>query len=428
MDDATSVGSTTFPGTSRPGERAATESVAVEVPVTAGELAALREAVEASLPAFLADLEALVSIDCGTHTKAGVDAVGRHVAATLAAMGGSVAVSPSAEYGDSLAATFPGDPARPRVLLLAHMDTVFDEGTAAKRPFRIADGRATGPGVADMKAGLLAGIHALAAVHAVARRDLGTVVYLANADEEIGSPSSTALIRASAEAADVALVLECARASGAIVSSRKGTVDLRIRVTGRAAHAGVEPEKGRSAILEAAHLVSALHAIPDAFTTVTCNVGVIAGGTRPNVVAADAVLHVDLRAETGAELDAALAAVRAIAAAPVVPDVRVEVEVESGWRPMEKSPAAARLADRARALAAAMGFSLEDVGTGGASDGNTTAGMGVPTLDGLGPIGGLDHAPGEYVEVDSIVPRTVLLAALILAISRDPAFAPAGAA
>ena len=392
--------------------------------VTKRELVALREAVEAAYPALLADLEALVSIDCGTHTKAGVDAVGRHVAATLAAMGGRVAVSPSDDLGDSLAATFAGDPARPRLLLLAHMDTVFDEGTAAARPFRIEAGRALGPGVADMKAGLLAGIHALAAVRAVAGGDLGTIVYLANADEEIGSPSSTDLIRAWARESDVALVLECARASGAIVSSRKGTYDLRLRVTGRAAHAGVEPEKGRSAILEAAHLVGELHALPGRFRTVTCNVGVISGGTRPNVVAAEAVLDVDLRAETGAELDAALDAVRALAASPAVPDVVVGVEEVSGWRPMEKSAEAARLADHARTLAAAMGFALEDVGTGGASDGNTTAGMGVPTIDGLGPIGGLDHAPGEYVEVDSIVSRTTLLAALMLAISRDPDFAP----
>ena len=396
--------------------------------VTHAELDAIRGAVEAAYPAFLADLEALVSIDCGTHTKAGVDEVGRHVAATLASMGGTVAIAPSDDFGDSLVATFAGDPARPRLLLLAHMDTVFDEGTAAARPFRIEGGRALGPGVADMKAGLLAGVHALAAVRAVAGRDLGTIVYLANSDEEIGSPSSTDLIRGWARTSDVALVLECARASGAIVSSRKGTYDLRLRVTGRAAHAGVEPEKGRSAILEAAHLVAALHALPDRFRTVTCNVGVISGGTRPNVVAAEAVLDVDLRAETGAELDAALAAVRELAAAPAVPDVVVEVEEVSAWRPMERSPAAARLAGHARDLAAEMGFALEDVGTGGASDGNTTSGMGVPTIDGLGPIGGLDHAPGEYVEIDSIVPRTALLAALILAISRDPAFMPGGPA
>jgi glutamate carboxypeptidase len=395
----------------------------VETLVAAPEIDALRAAVEATQSAFLADLHALVSIDCGSHTKAGVDEAGRRVATLLASLGGDVETHPDATMGDSLTATFPGDPARPRLLLLAHLDTVFDPGTAAARPFRIADGIATGPGVADMKAGLLAGVHALAAVRAAVPDVLGDVVYLANADEEIGSPSSTDLIRSLAARSDVALVLECARASGAIVSSRKGTIDLLIRLAGRASHAGVEPEKGRSAILAAAHLVTALHGLPSRYETVTCNVGVIAGGTRRNVVAEQATLEVDLRAATGAELDAALAEIRALAASPGVPDVTAEFEEVSGWRPMEKSPAAARLATHARTLAAAMGFELDDVATGGASDGNTTSGMGVPTLDGLGPVGGMDHSPAEYVEVASIVPRTVLLAALMVAISRDPAFA-----
>jgi glutamate carboxypeptidase len=399
-------------------------SIDVQTAVTPAEIDALVRVVADDEPAFLAELEALVSIDCGTHTKWGVDAVGARVAALLHAMGGTVAGRPHDVMGDSLTATFPGDPARPRLLLLAHLDTVFEPGTAAARPFRIADGIATGPGVADMKAGLLAGVHALAAVRSVMPGALGDLVYLANADEEVGSPTSTTLIRAEAERADVALVLECARASGAIVSSRKGTTDLRIEVIGRAAHAGVEPEQGRSAILAAAHLVTALHALPARHATVTCNVGVIAGGTRPNVVAERATLEVDVRAATGAELDAALEEIRALAAGPAVPDVTVEVTATSAWRPMEKTPAAGRLAAHARTLAERMGFALDDVATGGASDGNTTSGMGVPTLDGLGPIGGFDHSPAEYVEVASIVPRTTLLAALMVAISRDPAFVP----
>ncbi len=393
--------------------------------VVPSEIEAISEHVEAGMPDLLSELEALVSIDCGTHTKDGVDAVGRRVAWILTGAGGSITTHPGGALGDSIVATFPGDPAMPRLLLLAHMDTVFDPGTAAARPFRIADGLATGPGVADMKAGLLVGIHAVAAARAVAGGALGTIVFLANADEEIGSPSSVGLIRDAASRADAVLVLECARASGAIVSSRKGAADVRLRIAGRAAHAGVEPEKGRSAILEAAHLTVALHALPARYRTVTCNVGVLKGGTRPNVVAANAILDVDIRAATAAELDAALAAVQALAAAPTVPDVTVTVEKVSGWPPMEKSRAAARLAGHARAIAATLGFDLEDVITGGASDGNTTSGMGIPTLDGLGPIGGLDHSPSEYVEVASIAPRTTLLAALMLAIARDPAFVAA---
>ena len=392
--------------------------------VTDEEMAALRATVESALQTFLDELAALVAVDCGSHTKAGVDEVGAWVAGRLRRLGGFVVVHPNEGLGDAVVADFEGEPDRARLLLLAHLDTVFPPGTAAARPFRIADGRATGPGVTDMKAGLLAGIHALAAVRAVAPDALGGVVIVASPDEEIGSPSSTPLIRALAAESDAVLVLECARANGDIVSRRKGTVDLRLTVTGRAAHAGVEPEKGRSAILAAAHLVVALHALPGRWPTVTCNVGVIAGGTRPNVVAEETVLDVDLRAATGAELDEAIAAVRDLAAHPAVPDVVVDVAETSSWRPMEKGPGGARLVNVAVGLAERLGFPLADAATGGASDGNTTAGMGIATLDGLGPIGGLDHSPGEYLEIGSIVPRTTLLAALYLAIARDPSFAP----
>ena len=390
--------------------------------VTDAEIAALRATVEAVLPAFLAQLASLVSVDCGSHTKSGVDEVGTWAAAELRRLGGFVVVHPNDAFGDTVVADFEGRPDRARLLLLAHLDTVFPPGTAAARPFRIADGRATGPGVTDMKAGLLAGLHALTAVRALAPDALGRVVFIANPDEEIGSPTSTPLIRALAAESDAVLVLECARANGDIVSRRKGTADLRLTVTGRAAHAGVEPEKGRSAILAAAHLVVGLHALPERWPTVTCNVGVISGGTRPNVVAEVAVLDVDLRAATGDELDEAIAAVRDLAAHPGVPDVVVDVAEMSGWRPMEKGPGGARLAGIAIGLAGRLGFPLVDAATGGASDGNTTAGMGVPTLDGLGPIGGLDHSPGEYLEVASIVPRTTLLAALLLAVARDSVF------
>jgi glutamate carboxypeptidase len=274
-----------------------------------------------------------------------------------------------------------------------------------------------------MKSGLLAGLHALAALRATlaepAWLPFGRLVFIANPDEEIGSPSSTPHVRAAALESDVAFVLECARANGDIVSARKGTVDLRLAIHGRAAHAGVEPEKGRSAILAAAHQVIALQAINGRWPDVTCNVGVIKGGTRPNVVAETAVLEVDLRSPTRAALEAAEAEVRAIAAADIVPDVATTIEEMGRHWPMEKLPGTVRLVERAVGLASRLGFGLRDAATGGASDANTTAGLGVPTLDGLGPIGGNDHAPGEYLEVDSIVPRTTLLALLLLAVGRD---------
>jgi glutamate carboxypeptidase len=223
--------------------------------------------------------------------------------------------------------------------------------------------------------------------------------------------------------ADVCLVLECARANGDIVSSRKGILDARIRVTGRAAHAGVEPEKGRNAILAAADLVTRLHALNGRWPGVTVNVGLIAGGTRPNVVPERCELEVDLRAVTRSGLETAEGEIRSMLADLAVPDTRASLEPMARWWPMEKLERSDALVDHARRLAERLGFELSDAATGGASDATTTAGMGVPSLDGLGPIGGNDHSPDEYLEVDSIVPRTSLLAGLLVAIGHDPRIA-----
>ena len=387
------------------------------------ELDALRASVTSHLPAYLRDLERLVNIDCGSYTPAGVDEIGRWVTAYLEGMGADVDVrpDPSGRYGATVVGTFSGTPGGPRVLLIGHMDTVFDPGTAADRPFRIDDGVAYGPGVTDMKSGLLAGLYALRAILGEFRElPFERLTFIANPDEEIGSPTSSVHIRTAAADADAALVLECARANGDIVSARKGILDTRIAINGRAAHAGVEPEKGRSAILEAARIVRELHALNGRWDGVTVNVGKIAGGTRPNVVAERCDLDVDVRSTTADGLREVEAAVRDIAAAREVPDTTVDLEVRVAWLPMEKLERSGRLVDHATAIAGRLGFDVKDTATGGASDANSTSGMGVPTLDGLGPIGGNDHSPAEYLDVDSIVPRTTLLAGLLLAIARDP--------
>ena len=397
--------------------------------VSDAELAALRAGVERRLPVFLDDLATLVNTDCGSYTPAGVDRIGRWTGAFLERLGAEVSHEPDPEgrLGATVIGTLRGDDG-PRLLMLAHLDTVFEVGTAAARPFRIADGRAHGPGVTDMKAGLLAGLHALRALHELAGSaglPFERVTFLANPDEEIGSTSSSPHIQRLAAESDACLVLECARANGDIVSARKGVAELRVQVEGKAAHSGVEPEQGRSAILEAAHQVVALAALNGRWPGVTLNVGVLRGGTRPNIVPETASYEVDLRAPARADLEAAEAELREIVGRPTIPETRTAVELLSRHWPMEKGPGAARLAGHAVGLARRLGFELADAATGGASDGNTTAGLGVPTLDGLGPVGGLDHSPGEYLEIDSIVPRTALLAALILAIGRDPAFAAA---
>ena len=407
------------------------------------DLAAIHAAATAALPAFIADLDRLCSIDCGSYTPEGVDEVGRFVAARFRELGAAVEIrpDPAGRLGATIIGRFDGEPGGgPRVLLIGHMDTVFDPGTAAARPFRVEDGIARGPGVTDMKGGLLTGLYALAALRSVgppaptgsgaqqAGRPLAglpfeRIVYVVNPDEEIGSPTSSPHIREIAATSDACLVLECARANGDFVVSRKGILDARVTVHGRAAHAGVEPEKGRSAILAAADMVTRLHALNGRWPGVTLNVGVIDGGTRPNVVAEQCRFEVDVRGVTREALEAAEGEIAAILASPVVPDVTAEMEEMARWWPMERLERSARLADHVIALASRLGFETSGAATGGASDANTTAGLGVPSIDGLGPIGGLDHSPGEYLEVDSIVPRTGLLAALLLAIGRDPVVA-----
>jgi glutamate carboxypeptidase len=391
--------------------------------VSDADLAALRATVEGGLPTFLEELRLLTSIDCGSYTKAGVDHVGAWVGERFGGLGATVETRPHPTFGDTIVGTWHGAPGGRRVLLIGHMDTVFDEGTAAARQFRIEDGIAYGPGVTDMKSGLLAGIHAIAALRATSPAGdalpFERLTYVANPDEEIGSPTSTPIIRELAADVDACFVLECARANGDIVSSRKGIVDLRVSIEGRAAHAGVEPEKGRSAVLAAGHMITALHALNGQWPGVTVNVGVVGGGTRPNVVAEQARLEVDLRAVRAEDLAEAERAVADIVAGPAVPDVTATLDEMARWAPMEKLERSGHLVDLAVGLAGRLDIRTADTSTGGASDANTTSGMGIPTLDGLGPIGGLDHSPGEYLEIGSIGPRTTLLAALLLAVARD---------
>ena len=378
-------------------------------------LAALRSRVEERLPQYLASLERLVNVDCGSYTPDGVNEVADVVTDALRGLGADVERiehrpgDGAPQLGDLVIGRIAG--AGPRLLLIGHMDTVFDPGTAAARPYRVDGRRAYGPGVTDMKSGLLAGIHALDALVESGARP--AVTFVANPDEEIGSPFSTAHIRRLVPDHDVALVLECARANGDIVSARKGIADIHVTFTGRAAHAGVEPEKGRSAIVEAAHQVLALHGLNGRWPTATVNAGVIRGGTRPNVVAERCELHVDVRAATADEFEAVTAEVDRLVATAHVDGVRAEVRRGAGHPPMEKGEASARLVALAVGIAGELGFVLHDAATGGASDANTTSAAGLPTLDGLGPIGGDDHSVDEWLDLDSVAPRTTLLAGLM---------------
>jgi glutamate carboxypeptidase len=367
-----------------------------------------------------------VGIDCGTFLPEGVNRVADLMQQRFEASGWSVerhAHEPSSgedRLGDVLIARVPGpkDGDR-RILLVGHMDTVFGEGAAAERPFRIDGSRAFGPGVADMKDGLLAGLYA---VRMLQDAEVGgfSITYVCNPDEEIGSPFSSALIREAAEDADVCFVLESARENGDIVSARKGTRDFHVVYHGRAAHAGVEPERGRSATLQGAHTTLALHELNGRWPGVTVNVGVIQGGSRPNVVAERCELQVDLRAPTADTYQEAVATIDEVVRSIVVPDVTVEVNSRSSFPPMERSEATGRLVAQAVAIAGELGFEVQDAMTGGASDANAVSAAGVPTLDGLGPVGGAAHSPGEWLDLESVVPRMTLLAALIASARPQP--------
>jgi glutamate carboxypeptidase len=299
------------------------------------------------------------------------------------------------------------------------MDTVYPNGVAKARPARFDGDSLIGPGTADMKAGLLAGIYAVEALEAVHIRPYGEIVLLFTADEEIGSIESRDLIEETARVCDVALVLEAARASGAIVAARKGVLDYDLEIHGRSAHAGVEPEKGRNAILELAHQVIALQALNGTIPGVTVNVGVVRGGTATNVVPDAASIQVEARAIDAEGLRQVDNRIRDIAARPVVPDTTIALSVRKGFPPMARTTVTDDLVHIAQDVARELGFEVEAVSTGGASDASLVAGVGTPVLDGLGPIGGDDHSPREWVAVSSIVPRVAMLAGLIARVAEQ---------
>jgi glutamate carboxypeptidase len=368
---------------------------------------------------FVDVLGNLVAVDSGTFTPEGVNKVADLCEERFNAHGwdverrSHVPVNGEEQLGDLLVGRI-GD-AGPRVLMIGHMDTVFPEGTVAERPFAVEGERALGPGVCDMKSGLLGGFFAVELL-LEAGSPPARVTYVCNPDEEIGSTFSRAAIEELAADADVAFVLEPARGNGELVTARKGVTDMRIVVAGRAAHAGVEPHRGASAVLEAANKVIQLHELNGQWPGVTVNAGVLRGGTRPNVVADRCEIHVDIRAPGEEALQAAEAAATRIGQGSTVPGTSSAVRLAANHRPMERTEASARLLGLAQAVAGELGFEVGERATGGASDANTTSAAGVPTLDGLGPIGGAAHSASEWTDLTSVVPRIALLAGLIAAV------------
>ncbi|MGC9347326.1 MAG: M20 family metallopeptidase [Anaerolineae bacterium] len=300
--------------------------------------------------------------------------------------------------------------ARP-ALLLGHYDTVWPIGTLDERPFTVAEDRVTGPGVLDMKAGLVIAEFAL---RAVAELDLPvprSVMLLWNGDEEVGSRTSRPYIEDEAGKSDYVLVLEPAMHGGALKTARKGVGAFTLDVMGLASHAGVAPEQGESAIEELAHQILRLQQMTDLEAGTTVNVGVIQGGSRSNVVAAHARARIDTRAWTLAEASRLEAAIRALK--PVNPATTLKIKGGFGRPPMERTPEIAAMFETARRIGLALGLDLSEGASGGGSDGNFTAALGVPTLDGLGAVGEGSHAVHEYVVASSLPRRAALLAGLL---------------
>jgi glutamate carboxypeptidase len=365
-------------------------------------------------PDMLALLETLVNADSPSRDKAAVDAVGGILKDFFATQGIPTETFPSDTHGEAIRAAVDANGSNQRpVMLLGHRDTVFPSGEAARRPFRIADGRAYGPGVADMKAGLVMNAFVLAAFKACGAAP-APLVALITSDEEIASPSSRAVIEREARMARLVLNSEPGRANGNVVSGRKGGTFMRFEVFGRAAHSGANFADGRSAIEEMAHKILALHAMTDLARGTTVNVGLVSGGQGVNTTAPHAVGEIDLRTVTAADRAAALDRVAAIMAQCTVPDTHATWEIMGEFLPLEASAASARLLGLYLDVSAARGAQIAGEFTGGCADSGYTAAQGIPTLCGLGPVGGKAHTVDEYMEVATLVPRAQAMAATIL--------------
>ncbi|MBI2686811.1 MAG: M20 family metallopeptidase [Acidobacteria bacterium] len=368
---------------------------------------------QAHQAAIIRTIQQMVEVESPSDDR---DAVNRHVEQLCDLLSGEAKLTrkKGAPYGDHLLVEFtlPGRRKQGQVLALGHTDTVYPLGILKTMPWRVADGRLWGPGVLDMKGGVAFFIHAMRALRELDIPVAAKVVLQLNSDEEVGSHSSRALTEANARKSKCVLVLEPGTGlTGKLKTARKGVGGYDVKVFGRAAHAGVDFSNGVNAIVELARQVEVIAGFTDLAKGLTVNPGVIHGGTRTNVVPAEATVEVDLRVarlRDAAVLEKKFKGLKAF-------DKRCRLEVSGGLNrpPMERTKEIAALFAKARAMAAELGVELEESATGGGSDGNFTAGIGVPTLDGLGTVGEGAHAVNESILIDRIADRTALLAKLV---------------
>jgi glutamate carboxypeptidase len=376
---------------------------------------ALLDHLETQKSAMLDELAILVGHESPSRDKAALDGLSQKIARRFRARGNAVEIVENPAGGDHVRVRFEGSRAEKPALVLTHFDTVWPLGTLERLPFRIDGGRGFGPGVFDMKASLVILGFAIEAIRSLALPLPRPVVALLTSDEEIGSPTSRRLIEDQAIGSAYVLVLEPPLPGGRLKTSRKGVGQFTVTIEGRAAHAGVAPEQGVSAILELAHQILQLHGLNRPAEGSTVNVGVVQGGTSPNVVAAQATARVDVRITSLQEARRIEEAMRGLRA--VLPGARVAVAGQFNRPPMERTPQVASLFEEARTIGRSLGIELEEGSTGGASDGNFTAALGVPTLDGLGAEGGGAHAEDEHILIQSLPERAALLASLLLGLT-----------
>jgi len=368
-------------------------------------------------PAMLAMLREMVDTDSGSYNKPGIDAVGAVVQRFMAEHGIPVEVRPQRNHGDCLRAAVPWDGpagnAGGNIVLMGHRDTVFPDGEATRRPFTIRDGIAYGPGVADMKAGLVMNCFVLAAFARFGGAP-APLLGLFTGDEEIGSPEGRAVIEAEARRARVVLNAEPGRVSGNVVTGRKGGVFMAMRITGKAAHSGANFADGISAIEELARKVQAIHALTDLDRGITLNVGLVRGGQSVNTVAPWAEGEIDLRYKEAPDRDDVMARIGSIVERSFMPGTRCELTVKGEFLPLNQTAASRKLFDIYVTAAADTGFATEGEFTGGCADSGFTAALGAPTLCAVGPVGGKAHSPDEFLRIDSLVPRAQACARAIL--------------
>lgn len=357
---------------------------------------------------FLQELEYLVNIDSGSRCPEGTAKVADYFRKKFENIGWKVQTHhTSPEVGPFLEITS-GSQDQYDILMIGHMDTVFPEGTAAQRPFNIKDGKAYGPGAIDMKASLLLVYYAMCQLQAEGKLENSSICIAMNSDEEISSVYSRPWIEKLAQNSRYALVLEPARVNGDMVNKRKGIGRYSIDITGVAAHAGVNPEDGSSAINELAHWILGFHSMNNPQMGTTVNVGMVSGGTNPNVVAEKAKAEVDVRFVEDSEIHKLEAFIAQMCAQPKTPGVTVNVSGGIKRPPMNPSPETLALCQAIDKIASDLSISFKWVFTGGGSDANLTAALGVPTVDGLGPVGGGGHGVGEYLLIESVEPRLKL--------------------